>query len=186
MMSDIVASAEPKMKAALKHLSEELASIRTGRAQASLIENINIEVYGQTQPLRALANISTPDAKSLTITPWDPGSASAIEKALAEDQSLGVNPVNDGKNIHLNIPPMTSERREQIVKTLGEKAEETKISLRNGRHEAQDAAKDAKKSGDISEDDYHRIEKELNQMIEKHQQEIDEMVESKKQEVTEI
>src|SRR5689334_16535112 len=118
---DFVNQAKPKMERSFEHLLDEFKQIRTGRASASLVEDVKVSVYEQDMALKQIAQISTPDAKSISITPWDQTNVAAIEKALREDQSLGLNPVNDGKTVHVNVPPLTQERREQMVKQLSDK-----------------------------------------------------------------
>lgn len=183
MNNDLLRQAGQDMEKALEHLQQELASLRTGRANASLVENITVQVYEQQMPLKSLANISTPDAQSITISPWDPNNLAAIEKALQADKTLDLNPQNDGSNLHINLPPMTQERREQLIKTLSEKAEATRVSMRNARHDALDTAKKEQKAGDLSQDEYHRIEKQLNEKIDNYQQRVDEAIEHKKAEL---
>lgn len=171
------------MQKAFDFLADELKSIRTGRANTSLVEDLRVEHYGQTMNLKQLANISAPDAKSLSISPWDPTALAAIEKALREDSKLDVNPVNDGKVIHINIPPLTQERREQFVKQLNEKVEAANVSLRNIRHDILHEVKKLQQDKQIGDDDYRWAETELNKKVEDFRSKIEEMAERKRQEI---
>src|SRR5262245_7586484 len=124
MGRDLVEAAQPKIAKAYDFLNDELKGIHTGRATPGLVEEIDAEVYGgQTMSIKQLASISVPDAKSITITPWDQATLEPIEKAIRNMQSLGFNPLNDGQALHINVPPLTAERREQLVKQVNEKVE---------------------------------------------------------------
>lgn len=160
-----VTKAKPKMQAAYDYLIEEFKHIRSGRASTALVEDVKVDVYGQEMPLKAIAQISTPDGKSISITPWDQSNVAGIEKAIREDQASGLNPQSDGKTIHINVPPLTGERREQLSKQIGEKVEQSSISMRNARHETLNDAKKAKEAGSISEDDLRWVQKELDKYI---------------------
>jgi ribosome recycling factor len=132
MIRAIVDSANAKMDKAVAHLEEDLKSLRTGRASTALVESIMVDQYGQMTPLKAVATLSTPDAHTIAVTPWDRTTMPSIEKAIRESQSLGLNPSSDGNTIRLNIPPMTEERRKEILKQLGEKVEQANISPGRG------------------------------------------------------
>ncbi|HEX3082027.1 MAG TPA: ribosome-recycling factor, partial [Candidatus Saccharimonadia bacterium] len=131
MIRPIVDAAGPKMEKAVEHFGEDLKSLRTGRANAGMLDGIMIELYGVMQPLKAAASVNTPDARTIAVTPWDKTALAVIEKAVRENQSLGLNPSNDGNVIRMSIPPLTEERRKEIVKSLGGKVEECRIALRN-------------------------------------------------------
>lgn len=182
----LVEKAQPKLAKALDFLVDELKSIRTGRATPALVDELNIEVYGQTMALKQLASISAPDAKSLTIAPWDPASLEPIEKAIRENQQLGLNPVNDGKALHINIPPLTAETREQFVKQVGEKVENCYVALRNVRHEVLNEAKKLEKEKQIGEDDYHWVDKQMTAKIDELRGRIEEVAEAKRNEIRQI
>lgn len=174
------------MTAALEHLDGELAGLRSGRANAGLVDSIKVEVYGQSTPLKGLATISTPDAKTIQIQPWDQGNLSAIDKAISENQSLGLHPSSDGHVLRINIPPMSEESRSQMVKLIGQKAEEANVSMRNARHEALNEAKNALKSKQLTEDDIKKLEKDLSGLIDKHQALIHERTSAKEKELMAI
>jgi ribosome recycling factor len=150
---------ESKFDAVVAHFSEELKKVRTGRAHPGQLDGVKVEVYGTLMPLNQVANITAPEAQMLLITPFDPGNIQLINVAIRNDQSLGLNPSDDGRVVRVPIPPLTEERRKQLAKQTGEKVEEARIALRNIR---QDALKDAKRKKDareLSEDDVKRVEK---------------------------
>lgn len=185
-VQDIVKNAKPKMQSAFEHLLDEFKQIRTGRASTAMVEDVKVSVYEQEMPLKSIAQVSTPDAKSLSITPWDQSNMGAIEKAIREDKSLGLNPLNDGKTIHINVPPLTGERREQMIKLMNEKVEQTHISMRNARHEALNDVKKAKDSGSLSEDDMRWAQKELDKMIDEFRTQIESASTEKRTEITQV
>lgn len=172
-----------RMQKALDHFEEELKKVRTGRAHASTLDSIQVEVYGQMTPLAHAANVITVDAQLLQITPFDPSNLAAISAAIRNDSSLGLNPADDGKVVRVPIPAMTEERRLEVVKQLGEKAEECRISLRNARHDALKDAKQQEKDKSISQDDYKNIEKRLNDLIDDFNKKLDALTKAKEQEV---
>ena len=146
---------EAKLVKTIESLQTELNGIRAGRASASLVENLLVESYGSKMPLKQVASITVSDAKSLAIQPWDRGNLAPIERAIAQSD-LGLNPINDGTMIRLNIPPLSSERRDELVKLVGQRAEAAKVSIRNLRHEAMDQIGRQVKDKVISEDDSKR------------------------------
>jgi ribosome recycling factor len=184
-MEDLLKKAKAQIDDAYNHLLDEFKTMRSGRATTALVENIEVMVYEQAMPLKSLASIATPDAKSISIAPWDASNIEAIEKAIRDRQELGLNPQNDGKNIHINVPPMTEERREQQIKQLSEKIEQANIRIRGARHDALNIAKRQQKEGG-SEDDLHRLEKDLNAAIDEYKQKIDEAAALKRNELREI
>ena len=149
---------------AIDYLSSELSAIHTGRASTALVDGISVEVYGQKQPLKAVANVSVSDARSLSIQPWDKSNLAVIEKAIRES-SLGLNPVNDGNVVRINIPDLTEERRKDYIKVAREKAEDARISIRNLRRDILESFKKQKTDGDMSENDYFGKEKEVQKLI---------------------
>mgnify|MGYP001614334644 FL=1 len=149
----------------VQHLDSEFSGLQVGRASAGLVENMMVEAYGSSQALKALASISVPDAKSVQIQPWDKGLLSAIEKAI-QVSDLNINPVNNGLAIILNIPPLTEERRRDLVKVVGRLAEDARISIRNVRHEALTAVKRMEHEGEITEDEQGRAEKQIQEKLE--------------------
>ena len=152
---------EDRLRAAVAHFEEELKKVRTGRAHPSMLASITVEVYGQRMPLNQISNVTASEAQLLTITPFDPANIQLIAAAIRLDQSLGLNPSDDGRIIRVPIPPLTEERRKLLVKQTSERVEETRIALRSVR---QDALKEAKRRKDIkelSEDDIKSIEKTI-------------------------
>ena len=158
------------MQRAIKALERDLSKIRTGRSSVALVEEITVEYYGSPTPLNQLASISVPDSRLITIQPWDPSALSAIEKAILKS-NIGLTPSNDGKRICINIPPLTEERRKELVKLVKKIGEEAKVSIRNLRRKANDILKKMKKNKEISEDDFYqgqeKIQKITDEFIEK-------------------
>lgn len=186
MVRETIEAVNSKMDKAVEHLREELRSVRTGRASTSLVEGLTVEVYGQPTPLKQVATLNTPDARTIAITPWDPSNLAMIEKAIRDSQSLGLTPNNDGHTIRLNIPPLTEERRREIAKTVGEKVEQCHISLRNLRHETLDAVKKLERDKQATQDDVKFAEAELNKKIDKYRLTIDEVAKAKEKEILEV
>lgn len=164
-MDTDISSVKTAYQAALTHFEEELKKIRTGRANPAMLDGIMVEAYGSPMPLIQVATISTPEAQLIQLTPFDPNNLQAIASAIREHQELGLNPTDDGRVIRLPIPPLTEERRREIAKQLGGKAEECMIRLRNLRHEAREAADKQKKAKAMSEDDFNRFEKQLDELM---------------------
>lgn len=183
MVTGIVKAADGRMDKALDHLSEDLRSLRTGRAQTSLVENLIIEQWGQQVPLKTVATITTPDAQTIAISPWDKGLVAPIEKMIRETQSLGLNPSSDGNIVRLNVPPMTEERRREIVKDLGQKVEQCNIALRNIRHDILNEVKRLEKDKQATQDDVKYAEQELNRKIDGYKKKIDEIAKAKQAEI---
>ena len=174
---------ESRFAAAVAHFEEELKKVRTGRAHPSMLDGVMVEVYGQKMPLNQVANVVAPEAQMLTITPFDPSNLQKIASALRADQSLGLNPSDDGRLIRAPIPPLTEERRKQIVKQTSEKVEEARIALRNVRQEAHKEAKRLKEAKEFSEDDQKRAEADIQKVTDRHIVEIDALVVAKEQEI---
>lgn len=172
-----------KMKAAVEHLQDELKKVRTGRAHPSVLDGLSVEAYGQMVPLKQVANITAPEAQLLQITPFDPTNMQAIAAAIRNDQSLGLNPSDDGHVIRVPMPPLTEERRRQIAKSLSDTVEETRVALRNIRHDALKEAKRAKDAKEATEDDYKRTENQLNERINDFQKEIEDAQKAKEEEI---
>ena len=176
---------EAEMEKAVKHFENELIKIRTGRAHTSLVENIQVESYGQTLPLRGVGLISAPEPRLITVQPWDTSTINDIEKAiLASD--LGVTPVNDGKIIRIPLPEMSSDRRSELLKVLGKRLEECKIAIRNVRKDFNNLLRDAKKNKSISENFYDRLEATLEKVTTQFTGKADTLAEKKKKDVTTI
>lgn len=181
-----IKSVETKFDSAYMHFEEELKKIRTGRAHPSQIESIKVEVYGSLMPLNQVANITAPEAQMLQVTPFDPGNINAISAAIRNDQSQGLNPSDDGRVVRVPIPPLTEERRRQIVKLAGEKVEEARISLRGIRQDALKDAKAKKDAKELSEDDLKRVEKSIDELVAKHNAKLDELFKTKEKEILTI
>lgn len=163
--SQIVTNAKTKLDNAVSHFEEELKKLRTGRAHPSMLDGITAEAYGQQMPLIQLATITTPEPQLIQISPFDPNNLQAIVSALRDNQALGMNPMDDGHIVRVPIPPLTEERRKQIVKQLGQKVEDCMISTRNVRHDAYKELDQAKKDKDISEDEHKRLSKEIDDQM---------------------
>ena len=163
MISDVLHNAEEKMLSSTDVLKKELATIRTGRASTALIEHLRVDYAGVPTPLNQIARITAPEARLLVIQPWDKTSLHAIEKAILKSD-LGLNPANDGSLIRLNIPPLTEERRQELIKIVKRRVEETKVAIRNVRHEALGKLKDLEKNKEISQDDEKRAQNQLQKL----------------------
>jgi ribosome recycling factor len=177
---------QDKMTLALAHFEEELKKVRTGRAHPSMLDGIQVEAYGQKMPLNQVASVSAPEPQMLQITPFDPSQVQAVSAAIRADQSLGFNPSDDGRIVRVPVPPLTEERRRQMVKQTGEKVEEARIALRNIR---QDGLKDAKRKKDakeLSEDDVKRVEKEFDKLMADYQEKIETVFKAKEKDILTI
>lgn len=174
-----------KMSKTVAHARQEFSTVRTGRASSSFVEKLPVEYYGQEVPLQQLASFSVPEARQLLITPFDKSAMEAIEKAI-RNSDLGLNPSNDGHVIRLSFPPLTEERRRDLVKLVRQMAETGRMGLRNerraGRHELESLEKD----GELSQDELQRAEKRLDQLIHEREAEIDEALAIKEQELLEL
>lgn len=181
--NQVLTEVKAKLAQATDHFKEELGKLRTGRAHPSMLDGIMVEAYGTPMPLKATASIMVPEATLLQITPFDPANLQPIVEAIKADQSLGLSPTDDGRVIRINLPPMTAENREQMVKVLGQKVEETMIAARNARHEAMHKAEQAEKSKEISKDDHFSLQKQVDELMAKHKEEIDKLAAAKEQEI---
>lgn len=173
-----------KMRAAVAHAKKDFSGVRTGRATPALIDQLPVEYYGSDVPLQQLAQFSVPEARQLLITPFDKGAMEAIEKAI-QGSDLGLTPSNDGAVLRLSFPPLTEERRKQLVKVVGGMAEDGRISLRNIRRSARTDLDQLKKDGDASSDDIDRAEKKLDEQTKKFESQIDDSLAAKEQELLE-
>lgn len=176
-------SYKTRMQQAVEHLEDELKKVRTGRAHPSILEGVMVEAYGVPTPLNQVSNITAPEPQLLQITPFDPSNLQAIASAIRDDQSLGLNPSDDGRVVRVPMPPLTEERRRQIVKSLGDTVEEARVALRNVRHDALKDAKAKKDSKELSEDDLKRVEKDVTELIDDFQKQIESAQKAKEQEV---
>lgn len=184
-MDPILNEASQKIDAALEHLKMEMASIRAGRANPSLIENVSVEAYGARMKLNEVGTIAAPQPTLLTVQVWDAGLLNNVVKAIQE-ANLGLNPSNDGQLIRLPIPPLTQERREEFIKLLHTKLETAKVEVRQIRHDSRQSWDKSKEDGEISEDELFRREKLLQELIDKKTVEIDELGKIKTEELTQI
>jgi ribosome recycling factor len=181
-VKEILQDVETKMKKTVEASHRELNTIRTGRASAAIVEGIKVEYYGEEISLRQVANISIPDARLIVIQPWDPQLLSEIEKAiLASD--VGITPTNDGKIIRLSMPPLTQERREELVKLVKKMAEDGRVSLRSARHVANETIDKLEKEKKITEDEKFKGHKDTQKLIDKYTEDIDKLLKSKEEEI---
>lgn len=177
---------EEKIAQALEHFEGELRKIQTGRAHAGMLDGVVVEAYGAKMPLNQVANITAPEAQMILVTPFDPGNVAAISAAIRDNQGLGFNPSDDGRVVRIPVPPLTEERRRQLVKQVGEKVEDARIAVRNIRQDALKEAKRMKDGKELGEDDYKRVEKEVDDIVAKTQGTIDEMFKAKEKDVLTI
>lgn len=175
-----------KMQAAIDHLEEELKKVRTGRAHPSIIEGLMVEVYGQMMPLNQVSNVTAPEPQLLQVTPFDPTNLQAISTAIRNDQTMGLNPSDDGRVVRIPMPPLTEELRRQIVKSLGDRVEEAKITLRNIRHDAIKDAKKAKEAKEFSDDDVKRTETQMTEVINEFNLKVEASQKAKEAEIMQI
>jgi len=173
-----------KMDQAVVHFSQQLGSVRTGRASVALLDRIMVDYYGTLRPLKQVAAVSAPDSRQLTIQPWEPGLIPAIEKALLSS-SLGLTPGNDGSVIRLSLPPLTEERRKELVKVVRKMGEDAKVIIRNLRREGNDALKQTKGSP-LSEDAVRAAQQEIQKLTDQASVKIDDAVKKKEKEILEF
>ena len=184
-MEEIKSTAKDRMEKTLEALARDFTKSRTGRASASLVENIKVEYYGNLTPLNQVASVAVPDSRTITIQPWDKSGFAAIDKAI-QKSDLGINPVNDGKIIRVVIPPLTEERRKELVKLAKKYGEEAKVALRNIRREANEALKKKEKDKVITEDEHHKGSEDIQKLTDAYVTKIDERCAAKEKEVMEI
>lgn len=185
MIKDILNDAETRMRGAISVLHDDLAAVRTGRASPALVEKLQVEYFGNPTPLQQLASIGVPEPRSLMIKPFDATTLKAIEKAI-QTSDLGLNPNNDGKVIHLNLPPLTEERRRDLVKHMNHRLEESRIAVRNIRRDAHNDMREFEKEKLISEDELKRGEDDLQKLTDKYIDEIAEQGKKKEVEIMEV
>src|SRR3990167_7566360 len=181
--AQIIRSAKTKFTQAIAHFQDELKKLRTGRAHSGMLDGVMIEAYGTQMPLIQVGTITVPEPQQLQISPFDPNNLQAISTAIRDNQSLGLNPMDDGRVVRIQIPPLTEERRKEFVKILGSKVEDCMVSMRNARHEALKDAEEAKKNKDVTEDDLNSIKKQLDELMAKEKTEVDNLAKSKEQEI---
>ncbi|MBI3827201.1 MAG: ribosome recycling factor [Candidatus Rokubacteria bacterium] len=181
-MQAVLKEMETRMNAAIETLSRELASVRTGRASASLLDGVRVDYYGTPTPLNQVGSVSVPDARTLVIQPWEAGQLKVVEKALVASD-IGITPMNDGKVIRLTMPTLTEERRKQLAKTVGKIAEEGRVAVRNVRRDANDKLKAMAKDKKISEDDERRGHTEIQKTTDRFIAKVDDLLKKKEQEI---
>lgn len=176
---------EEKMNKRVGGFNDELKTIRAGRANAQVLDKVSVEYYGSMTPIAQVGSISSPEPRMLVIQPWDVSILKEIEKAILKSE-VGVTPQNDGKVIRLAFPPLTEERRKELVKTVKKYSEEAKISIRNIRRDAMDDYKAQKKNGEVTEDELKGIEKDIQNLTDKYIKEIDDITSAKEKEILEV
>ena len=181
-MQNVLKELETRMSGAVDSLSRDLASVRTGRASTALLDGIRVEYYGTPTPLNQMASVSTPDARTITIQPWEVTQLKDIEKAIVKSD-LGLTPANDGKVIRLTMPTPTEERRKQLVKNVHKMAEDTRVAVRNIRREANDRLKQMAKEKKVSEDEERRGHDQIQKTTDKFVAKVDEVLKKKEQEI---
>ncbi|WP_163579903.1 ribosome recycling factor [Gracilibacillus saliphilus] len=185
MSEQLIKETREKMDQAVKAYSKNLATVRAGRANPALLDSVQVEYYGALTPLNQLASISVPEARLLVITPFDKSTVSDIEKAI-QKADLGLSPSNDGNVVRINIPPLTEERRKELVKVVGKYAEESKVQIRNIRRDTNDQLKKDEKNGDLTEDELRGFQDDVQSATDTHIQKIDELTKEKEQEIMEV
>ena len=185
MIKDIEKSMQEKMEKTINVLKHELSTLKAGRANPSLLDRISVEYYGTVTPLSQLANISAPEARVLTVSPWDAKSIPVIEKAILKSD-LGINPSNDGKIIRLVVPQLTEERRKDLVKLIKKLGEDAKVAIRNIRRDSNEQLKKLKKDGKITEDELKKSEEDTQKVTDKCIKEAEKSVELKEKEIMEV
>ncbi|MEI9966752.1 MAG: ribosome recycling factor [Candidatus Moraniibacteriota bacterium] len=179
---DLLVQKRPDFEKVLDHFSAEAAKIRTGRANPALVEDLLVDYYGTKSPIKQIAGISIPEARQILIQPWDKGSLVFIETAIRE-ADLGLNPGNDGQNIRIVIPPLTEERRKELVKQLNQRVEEARISVRSLREDLWKDIQDLEKQGEIAEDDKFRGKDDLQKLVDEYNQKLEDMRQKKEEDI---
>lgn len=180
-----LADAESHMQKAIEATQRDFNTIRTGRANASLLDRVMVEYYGSPTPLKSLASINTPDGSTITIQPYDKGSMNQIEKAISLSD-IGLTPSNDGQVIRLNIPPLTADRRKELVKMVAKLAEEGKVSIRNIRRDAVDSIRKQEKNSEVSEDEARDLQDKIQKLTDKYITKVDELLAEKEKDITSV
>jgi len=183
--NQVIKDAKQRMDKTIEAFRNEIAKIRTGKATTALLDGIKVDYYGTMTPLNQVGNLSVLDVHTLSITPWDKSMVSVIEKAILASE-LGLNPVSDGTNIKIPIPPLTEERRKELVKLVKKFGEDAKIALRNVRRDANDHLKKMEKNKELTEDELKEAEKEVQKITDEHIAKIDELIKHKEKEIMEV
>ncbi|MFQ5991113.1 MAG: ribosome recycling factor [Nitrospiraceae bacterium] len=185
MLTESKQKVTQRMEATLEHLKKELAGVRTGRASLALLDGIRVDYYGTPTALKQIANLAVPESRLLTVQPWEPGMVKDIEKALLASD-LGLTPSNDGKLIRIPIPPLTEERRRDLIKLCKKHGEDTKVHIRGVRREANDELKQAQKDSKVTEDDLRKGEAEIQKLTDQYVQKVDSVLKKKEEEILEV
>lgn len=182
---EILKDTEGKMKKAMETMLREFSEVRTGRAQPALIEDMHIDYYGTSTPIKQIAQVSSPDPKQILIQPWDAAAIKEIETAILTSK-LGISPANDGKMIRLVFPPLSTERREEFIKVCKDMAERSRVTMRSIRRDANEKAKKMQSEGHVSEDDKFKTEEEVQKMTDRFIKDIDALLDKKSKELREV
>ncbi len=178
-------NAESKMEKAIAVLQSDLATIRAGRANPAILDKVTVEYYGVATPIQQVGTVAVPEPRTITIQPWDASILGEIEKAILKSD-VGLTPNNDGKMIRLNFPPLTEERRKELVKGISKRGEECKVAVRNVRRDALEGFKKQKKDGEITEDDLKNLETQIQKLTDRFVAQIDSVVSAKEKEILEV
>ena len=184
-VDDILMECEEQMEKAVEHLKHEMRGVRTGRANPALVENIKVDYYGSPTDIKAIAVISVPEATQLLIKPFSPGDLKAIEKAI-NDSKIGLSPHSDGRQVRLQLPPMSQERRLQLVGQLKGFGEDAKIRIRNARRDSNKAVETEEKAGDMTEDEATKGKEQIQDLTKQYEAKVEEMLEHKRQEIMQV
>ncbi len=182
----VVSSAKAKFGQAVERFRDSLKGLRTGRANAAMLDGVMVEAYGTSMPLNQVGNILVPEAQLLQITPFDPNNLQAISEAIRNNQSLGLNPTDDGRVVRIQIPPLNEERRRELAKQISGKQEDCMISLRNARHDAMDAIDKAKKSKSIGDDEAKRLSNQIEEVMNQSRGEVESIAKAKEAEIMRV
>lgn len=185
-INQVVDQTKQKLGNAVERFQNELKKLRTGRASAAMLDGVIVEAYGQEVPLNQVANVTAPEAQLLQVTPFDPNNLGAISNAIRDNQSLGLNPSDDGRVVRVQIPPLTEERRREITKQVGAKLEDAMIAMRGIRHDALDAIDQAKKDKNIGEDEAKRLSSQIEDAMNKAKSDAESAAKVKEQEILTI
>ena len=184
-MKDLLKDTESKMQKAVESLKRDFSKLRTGRASTTLLDGLKIDYYGTPTPVSQVASVATPDARTITIQPWDKQAFGLIEKAI-KASDLGLNPVNDGKLLRISMPPLTEERRKDLVKLAKKYTEESKVAIRNIRRDGNEGLKKLEKDGEISEDDLRKGQEDIQKLTDSYVAKTDKVLAEKDKEIMEI
>jgi ribosome recycling factor len=182
MLDQLIKEHQPNFDKTIEHLHSDLVGIRTGRANPALLNSVVVEAYGSTQPINQVASVSVSDSKTLTVSPWDKTVLPAIDKAI-QAANLGLNPSSDGSVLRITLPPLSEDRRKELVKVVGQMAEKARIGIRNTREDILKAGKRAETDGGISKDDTARLQKKVQEIVDNYNAQIKTIVEEKEKEI---